>query len=109
MAVNKEREEFFSHNSGKRGADRDDTMTEDTMTVGNVSSIAPFTKMIAGIVCMQLDDADADADQAEKVEPELKMVKIVQGFDGNKPILKENTKRITLRMLLSHTGMLDHT
>ena len=46
-----------------------------------------------------------DADLAEKLVPELKMVKILKGWgDDGKPILAEKTKRITLRMLLSHTG-----
>lgn len=46
-----------------------------------------------------------DADLAEKLCPELAAVKILTGFDDNdKPILKEKKNRITLRMLLSHTG-----
>ena len=46
-----------------------------------------------------------DADLAEKLCPELKLAKILKGFNkDNTPILEEKTKRITLRMLLSHTG-----
>lgn len=46
-----------------------------------------------------------DADLAERLCPELKSVKILKGFDENdRPILVEKTKRITLRMLLSHTA-----
>ena len=48
-----------------------------------------------------------DADLAEELCPELRLVKILKGFDkDNRPILEEKTKRITLRMLLSHTGEL---
>ena len=50
---------------------------------------------------LKLDDADL----AEKLAPELKRVKILKGFgEDNKPILEEKKTRITLRMLLSHTG-----
>lgn len=49
-----------------------------------------------------------DADQAEKICPEFKQAKIIEGFESNgKPILKEKKNRITLRMLLSHTGQKD--
>ena len=45
-----------------------------------------------------------DADQVEKLCPELKKTKILRGFDENhKPILEPKTG-ITLRMLLSHQG-----
>jgi len=41
-----------------------------------------------------------------KLCPELDKVKILKGFDENdKPILVEKKNKITLRMLLSHTGM----
>lgn len=47
-----------------------------------------------------------DADLVEKLCPELKDVKILKGFDDvGKPILVEKKNRITLRMLLSHTGI----
>ena len=46
-----------------------------------------------------------DADLVEKVAPELRDMKILKGFDAqDKPILVEKKNRITLRMLLSHTG-----
>lgn len=69
--------------------------------------------MIAGLACMQLVEQgklDLDsADQAEQYCPELKAVKILEGFDDeDKPILKEKKNRITLRMLLSHTGGQSH-
>ncbi len=43
-----------------------------------------------------------DADLAEKICPEFKTVKVLQD-DGT---LVEKKNRITLRMLLSHTGLL---
>lgn len=49
-----------------------------------------------------------DADLTEKICPELKDVKIFKGRDANgKEIWAEKKNRITLRMLLSHTGKFD--
>ena len=46
-----------------------------------------------------------DADQVDDLCPEIKDVKILKGFEKDgKPILVEKKNRITLRMLLSHTG-----
>ena len=51
-----------------------------------------------------------DADQAEKLCPGFKRANIVEGFkSAGKPILKDKKNRITLRMLLSHTGQKDPT
>jgi CubicO group peptidase (beta-lactamase class C family) len=102
--VNKNGEEIISHASGKRGPD-----TSEPMTLDSVFWIASCTKMIGGIACMMLVEQGKlsldDADLAEKLCPELKLVKVLKGFNAeNKPILEEKTKRITLRMLLSHTG-----
>ena len=103
-AVNKNGEEIFSHASGRRGVD-----TDEPMTLDSIFWIASCTKMIAGIACMQLVEQGKlsldDADLAERLCPELKLAKILKGFDSqNKPILEQKTKRITLRMLLSHTA-----
>ncbi len=51
---------------------------------------------------MKLDDVELVA----KIAPELGRAKVLEGFDGNdKPILREKKVGITLRHLLSHTGM----
>lgn len=109
VAVNKNGEEIVSHASGKRGVD-----TNEPMTLDSVFWIASCTKMIGGIACMQLVEQGKlsldDAELAEKLCPELKLVKILKGFDADsKPILEEKTKKITLRMLLSHTAGFGYT
>lgn len=90
--------------SGVRGLDDKHPMTMDT-----TFWIASCTKMITSIAVMQLVEqgkADLDsADQLEKVVPEMKEVKIIEGVDADgKPKLKEKKNKITLRMLQTHTG-----
>jgi CubicO group peptidase (beta-lactamase class C family) len=85
--------------NGKRGVNNSEDMTTD-----NVFWIASCTKMIAGIAVMQLVEQGKlhldDGDEIEKLIPELKNVKVLQK-DGK---LVEKNKKITLRMLLTHTG-----
>lgn len=101
VVVNKDGKELFSYAAGKRG-----TPTSETMTLDNVFWIASSTKMIVGIACLQLVEQGKlhldDGDEIEELCPELKRTKVLQK-DGT---LAEKNKKITLRMLLSHTGML---
>ncbi|KIV77138.1 hypothetical protein PV11_08962 [Exophiala sideris] len=98
VAVNKQGETIFEHASGKVGVGKSQSMTMD-----NVFWIASCTKMITGIACMQLVEQGKlsldDSDLVEKLAPELKAVQVWQ--DGK---LVPKKKRITLRMLLSHTA-----
>jgi CubicO group peptidase (beta-lactamase class C family) len=97
VAVDKNGERF-AHASGKRGV-----ASNEPMTLDSVFSILSCTKLVTGIACMQLVEQKVlrldDADQVERLVPELKDVKVLQE-DGQ---LVEKTNRITLRMLLSHT------
>lgn len=104
VVVDKSGKTLFSHASGKRGAD-----TDDPMTLESVFWIASCTKMIGGIAAMQLVEqgrlALDDADQVEHYCPELKHVKIVKKVEGGKVETVPKKNRITLRMLLNHTGV----
>jgi CubicO group peptidase (beta-lactamase class C family) len=97
--ANKEGKQLFAHASGKRGHG-----SEEPLTLDSVFWIASFTKLVTAIACMQLVEqgklALDDADQLEELCPELKDVKVMQE-DGT---LVPKNKRITLRMLLTHTG-----
>jgi CubicO group peptidase (beta-lactamase class C family) len=99
IVVGKDGKELFAHSAGKRGIN-----SSENMTLDNVFWIASCTKMIAGIACMQLVEQGKlqldDGEQIEKLLPELKDVKVLQK-DGK---LVEKNKKITLRMLLTHTG-----
>ncbi|KAL8714302.1 MAG: hypothetical protein Q9225_006585 [Loekoesia sp. 1 TL-2023] len=104
VAVNKDGETLFEHASGKRGVD-----TQAPMTLDSVFWIASCTKMICGIAVMQLVEKGElsldDADQVEKICPELKSIRILKNIDEyGKPEFIDKKNRITLRMLLTHTA-----
>jgi len=75
------------------------------------STYISCTKMIGAIAAMQLVEQGKlrldDGDQIESICPELKNIKILKSVDdnGNADFTEKKTK-ITLRMLLTHTGML---
>lgn len=106
VVVDKSGRTIFSHASGKKGLDSPEPMTLET-----VFWIASCTKMIGGIAAMQLIEqgklALDDADLVERYCPELKTIRILKGFDQKgKAETVEKKNRITLRMLLTHTGKL---
>ncbi|KAH8725842.1 beta-lactamase/transpeptidase-like protein [Phaeosphaeriaceae sp. PMI808] len=104
VVVGKNGKELFAHSAGKRGVN-----SSEDMTLDNVFWIASCTKMIAGIACMQLVEQGKlhldDGDEIENLLPELKELKVLQK-DGK---LVEKNKKITLRMLLTHTAGFGYT
>ncbi|KAL8678870.1 MAG: hypothetical protein Q9186_004805 [Xanthomendoza sp. 1 TL-2023] len=102
--VNQNGKTLFEHASGKRGA-----ATQAPMTLDSIFWIASCTKMICGIAAMQLCEQGKisldDADKVEEMCPELKKIRILKSVDEcGKPELVDKENRITLRMLLTHTG-----
>jgi len=99
VVVGKDGEELFAHAAGHRGV-----ASNENMTLDNVFWIASCTKMIAGLACMQLVEQGQlqldDGDELERLVPELKETKVLQK-DGS---LVDKKRKITLRMLLTHTG-----
>ncbi|KAM0552675.1 hypothetical protein ACHAPJ_007772 [Fusarium lateritium] len=96
-------EPIFEYASGTRGMSSQDSMGLDTTFF-----LASFTKMATSVACMQLFEQGKlrldDADQVEAICPELRDVKVLTrnaegGFE-----LVEKVRRITLRMLLTHTA-----
>ncbi|KAI1615903.1 beta-lactamase family protein [Exophiala viscosa] len=104
IAVGKDGQELFAHAAGKRGFG-----SKEPMTLDNIFWIASCTKMITGVACMQLVEQGKlsldDAEQVAKLCPEIKNPSILQP-DGT---LQPAKKRITLRMLLSHTAGFGYT
>ena len=106
VVVGKDGGQIFAHASGKQGVDSPEPMTLET-----VFWIASCTKMIGGIAAMQLVEqgklALDDADLVERYCPELKTIRILKGFDEKgRAETVEKKNRITLRMLLNHTGIM---
>lgn len=91
--------ELFAHSTtasrGKQGCEGYD----------DIYWLASCTKLVTSIACMQLVESSIlhldDADQLEGLCPELVDLKVVQE-DGS---LEPARSRITLRMLLTHTGI----
>lgn len=98
---------IFEHASGLRGIDSSKPMSLDT-----TFWLASFTKLVTSIACMQLVEQGTlsldDADQVEALAPELREVQVLKEAAGGRYELVEKNSRITLRMLLTHTGM-SHT
>ncbi|KAL7935916.1 beta-lactamase/transpeptidase-like protein [Trichoderma chlorosporum] len=104
VVIDRNGEELFAHSAGKRGL-----ASNEPMTLESIFWIASCTKMLTGVACMQLVEQGAlkldDGDQLENVLPELKDVKVLRE-DGS---LESKNKKITLRMLLSHTSRFGYT
>ena len=108
VVVGKDGKIIFSHASGTKGVD-----TKEPMNLDTIFWIASCTKMIGGIAAMQLCEQGKlsldDADMIEEVCPELKSIRILTNVDENgRAEYVDKKNRITLRMLLTHTGKFQH-
>jgi methyl acetate hydrolase len=93
---------FYQGAFGRRGIGDDAPMAPDT-----VFRIASMTKAVTGVAAMQCVERDTLAlDQpAGEIMPELAEPQVLDGFDAaGKPILRAARRKITLRMLLTHTA-----
>lgn len=102
-AVNRTGEIFF-HAAGTTGLTSTTSMSKDT-----VFWLASCTKLITSIACMQLVESGVldldDSTQLESLVPELKDIKVLQRMPDGTIDLVDKKKPITLRLLMSHTGM----
>lgn len=76
------------------------------MTADSVFLLASMTKAVTGVAAMQLVERgrlDLDAPAGE-VLPELGEVRVLEGFDGDRPRLRPPRRPVTLRALLTHTA-----
>ena len=93
---------FYQGTFGKRGLDENTPMTMDT-----VFRIASMTKAVTGVAAMQCVERGTLAlDQpAGEIMPELAEPLVIEGFDARgEPKLRPARRKITLRMLLTHTA-----
>lgn len=82
------------------------------MSLDTVFWLASFTKLITSIACMQLVEQGRlsldDADHVEALLPELRDIPVLKEAEGGDFELVNKERRITLKMLLTHTGI-SHT
>lgn len=94
---------MFDYAGGVRGHGRSAPVDQDTLFW-----FASCTKLITAIAAMQLVERNAisldDGDQLERFLWELKDRKVLQENSEGGLTLVEKESKITLRMLLSHTG-----
>lgn len=103
LAFRGDGEPVFQHCSGTIGVSSGTPMSLDA-----VFWLASFTKLATSVACMQLVERGVlrldDADQLEGLSSELRDVKVLNRGNDGKIELVEKSRRITLRMLMNHTG-----
>ena len=91
--------------AGLRAADAGDPITPDTML-----RIASMTKMVTTTAALQLAERGAlelDA-PVETYRPEFASLQVLEGFDGDTPVLRPPRTRATVRQLITHTAGLGY-
>jgi len=82
----------------------------DPVTVDTLFRIASMTKMVATVAALQLvENGQLDLDDAvAKYRPEFAELKVLDGWDGDEPRLREPKTHATVRQLLTHTSGLSY-
>ena len=86
--------------AGERATDSSDPITPDTML-----RIASMTKMVTTVAALQLSESGAlelDA-PVDNYRPEFADLQVLEGFDGDTPVLRPPETRATVRQLMTHT------
>src|SRR5215210_6810428 len=87
--------------AGVREAGTSDAITPDTMM-----RIASMTKMVTTVAALQLverGEIDLDAPVAT-YRPEFADLRVLEGFHGETPVLREPRRQATVRQLAAHTS-----
>lgn len=102
-AFRRDAKPIFEHYSGAVG-----TSSARPMSANTVFWLASFTKLVTSVSCMQLVETGLlrldDPDEIESVCPELRQVKVLTRSSEGGFSLVAKKRKITLRMLLNHTG-----
>ncbi len=87
--------------AGMRAADAGDPITADTML-----RIASMTKMVTTTAALQLHERGAlDLDTpVQAYRPEFAALQVLEGFDGDAPVLRPPRAQATVRQLITHTA-----
>ena len=106
-AITNAEDTIYSGAFGEREIGGGVAMTEDT-----VCNMASMTKAITGACAMQLvEQGKLDLDSPiTKWIPQAAELKVLAGWEGDKPVLRAPASDITLRQLMTHTsGMASST
>jgi CubicO group peptidase (beta-lactamase class C family) len=90
---------------GPKAAGKPDPVTPDT-----IYRIASMTKMVTTVAALQLVERgklDLDAPVSD-YRPEFKDLKVLEGFNGDEPILRDPKSQATVRQLATHTSGLSY-
>jgi methyl acetate hydrolase len=91
--------------AGERATNAADPITPDTML-----RIASMTKMVTTVAALQLFEQralDLDA-PVDTYRPEFSDLQVLDGFDGDTPLLRAPATRATVRQLMTHTTGLSY-
>jgi CubicO group peptidase (beta-lactamase class C family) len=91
--------------AGSRRADADEPMSLDS-----IFRIASMTKLVTSVAAVQLcerGELDLDA-PVPSIVPSWADLKVLEGFDGDEPRLREARTTATVRQLLTHTAGLSY-
>src|SRR3954451_6168272 len=82
----------------------------DPVTVDTLYRIASMTKMVTTVAALQLAETGViDLDDAVgKSRPEFADLKVLEGWDGDEPRLREPKTSATVRQLATHTSGLGY-
>ena len=80
------------------------------VTVDTLYRIASMTKMVTTVAALQLvENGVIDLDEAvAKYRPEFANLKVLDGWDGEEPRLREPKSHATVRQLMTHTSGLSY-
>ena len=90
---------------GPKAVGKPDPVTTDTLY-----RIASMTKMVTTVAALQLverGDLDLD-DPVAKYRPEFQDLKVLDGWNGDEPILRDPASHATVRQLANHTSGLGY-
>ena len=105
-AITNAEETIYSAAFGERKLGGGVAMTEDT-----VCNMASMTKAITGACAMQLvEQGKLDLDSPISTWlPDAAELKVLDGWDGDKPVLRDPVRPVTLRHLMTHSSGMAYT
>jgi CubicO group peptidase (beta-lactamase class C family) len=92
--------------SGAAGNAAEDRIAEED-TVFRIFSMTKAVGALAAMILIERDKLDFDTEVAE-ILPEFANLQVLDGFDGDKPILRPAKTKASIRQLATHTSGLEY-